>query len=88
MPSAAEYDIPDLIPMRTTNVLRWFLGLAIGLPILIVLLLFAGALLRSMNDETGAEVLRGIAVGGGVLWAIVLVGLLIAVAVDLIGRER
>ena len=73
--------------MRITSVLRWFLGLAVGLPILIVLLGFAGALLRSMGDEPGAEVLRGIAIGGGVLWAIVLVGLLIVVAVDLLGRD-
>lgn len=73
--------------MRTTSVLRWFLGLAVGLPILIVLLQFAGALLRSMEDEPGAEVLRGIAIGGGILWAIVLVGLLIVVAVDALGRK-
>ena len=72
--------------MRTTSVLRWLLGLAIGLPILIVLLQFAGAALRSMNDEPAAEVLRAIAVGSGVLWAVVLVGLLIIVAVDALGR--
>ena len=72
--------------MRTTSVLRWLLGLAIGLPILIVLVQFAALVLKTMGDETGAQALRAIAIGGGILWGVVLVGLLIVTALDAIGR--
>lgn len=70
-----------------TNVLRWLLGLTLALPILILILQFAGALLRVMGDEQGAEVLRGIGIGAGVLWGLTLTGLLIAIAVDALDRR-
>jgi hypothetical protein len=74
--------------MRLTSVLRWLLGFAIGLPILVLVLQFAARLLAVMGDEAGGGVLRAIAVAVSIAWAVVLLGLVIAVAVELIGRDE
>ena len=73
--------------MRPTNALKWLLYLALGLPMLVLVLQFAAALLAVMGDEPGARVIRWIAVGGGVLWVVALLGLLVAVAIETLDRE-
>lgn len=73
--------------MRLTNLLKWFLCLALGLPMLVLVVQFAGLLLAAMEDEPGAAVLRGVAIAGGVLWVLALLGLIILVAVEMINRE-
>jgi hypothetical protein len=77
-----------LLMMRVTNILRWLLVLAIGLPMLALLLQFARVLLVEMGDPRGGEVLRGISVGVGITWAATLLGLLIVVAVETISRDE
>jgi hypothetical protein len=74
--------------MRLTRVLRWLLGFAIALPMLVLLLQFAGRLLAVMGDEPGGSVLRTLAVSAGILWAVILLGLVIVVAVELIARDE
>ena len=74
--------------MHLTSVLRWLLGFAIGLPMLVLVLQFAGRLLAAMGDEAGGRVLRAIAVAAGIAWSVVLLGLVIAVAIELIGRDE
>ena len=74
--------------MRLTSVLRWLLGFAIALPMLVLVLQFAARLLAVMGDAPGGAVLRTIAVAVGIVWAVVLLGLVIAVAVELVGRDE
>lgn len=61
------------------------LGAAILLPIVIVVLAAFGQLLRALGDAAGAAVLMRVVLGGGILWILSLIGLLLAVAAKQIG---
>jgi hypothetical protein len=74
--------------MRLTQVLRWLLFLAIGMPMLVLVVQFAGVLLAAMGDQLGARVLRAIAIGGSLFWIVVLLGLIIVVAIETLNRNE
>jgi hypothetical protein len=62
--------------------------LAIGLPMVALVLQFAARLLAVMGDEAGARVVRAVAAGGGVLWALSLLGIVIVTAIETLRREE
>lgn len=74
--------------MRLTNALRWLLCLAVGLPMLVLVLQFSGRLLAVMGDEAGARALRGVAIGAGIAWGVALLGIVIVMAVDTVSRDE
>jgi hypothetical protein len=65
--------------LRTT--LKVLLTLAIGLPVLEAVLVWAAGLLAATGDAAAASVLRQINVAAGVLWILTLVAIVIALAV-------
>jgi hypothetical protein len=56
------------------------LAAAVLLPAAIVVVAAFGRLLRAMGDLSGGAVLDRAALGAGVVWVLVLLGLLLAVA--------
>ncbi len=75
----------DLVP-------RWgrllLVGGALLLPIAICVVLALSSLLGAMNDTRGGEALRYVALGGGILWVIDLICLLLVQGVNsLIDRD-
>lgn len=68
-----------LIPQRLVLVL---LAAAILVPITVCVLLSVAALLNAMGDNTGGVVLQRIALAGGVVWAVDLICLVLALAAN------
>jgi hypothetical protein len=66
-------------------VLTLLVTVAMVLPVAIVVVLAAARLLGAMQDDAAAAVLDRIALGAGVLWAIALVALLLALAIHALG---
>jgi hypothetical protein len=64
---------------RTLTIL---LTAALVLPIVELVLLGLGRLLAALGDASGAAVLDRIGLGGGIVWVIVLVCLLLTVAIQ------
>ncbi len=58
---------------------------AILLPIAICVIFGVAALLTQMGDLAGGAVLHRIALGGGILWVIDLIGLVLLLAVGSLG---
>jgi hypothetical protein len=54
----------------------------IFLPIILCVVLGVAALLGAMGDTTGGLVLHRIALAGGILWIIDLIGLVLVLAID------
>jgi len=71
---------------------RWAVMLlsvgAVLLPIAVLVVLGTGELLGAMGDETGGAVLRRIALAGGMLWVIDLLGLLLVLALNSLGNDE
>lgn len=70
---------------------RWliqFVVAALLLPIVICVLVGVGRLLAGMADTAGAAVLDYLALGGGILWLIDLIILVVLLAVDAAAREE
>lgn len=74
--------------MRFPVILRWLVCLAVGLPMLVLVLQFASVLLSEMGDQPGGRVLRYISTGAGIAWAVSLLGLLIVVALETLSRDE
>ncbi len=55
------------------------------LPITICVVLGLASLLEAMADAPGARVLRYVALAGGVVWIVVLVGLILVQAIHALG---
>lgn len=55
---------------------------AVLLPIAICVILGVGGLLQAMGDSAGGAVLHRIALSGGILWAIDLICLVLALAIS------
>ncbi|MEN6458607.1 MAG: hypothetical protein ABFC63_06720 [Thermoguttaceae bacterium] len=72
-----------LIPQRVTVAL---LVAAVLLPIAICVVVAVGWLLAGMGDPWGQVFLFRIALLGGILWVIDLVGLVLSLAVGVLGR--
>jgi len=60
---------------------------AVLLPVAVLVILGTGELLGAMGDALGGTVLRRIALAGGILWVIDLLGLLLALALNSLGGE-
>ncbi len=77
--------------MRPKPVPRWaILTLLAGfalLPIAVLVVWTMGVLLGSMGDALGGAVLTRIALAGGLLWAIDLLGLVLALALNSLDDE-
>jgi len=71
---------------------RWAVVLLIAgavlLPIAVLVVLGTGELLDVMGDEMGGAVLRRIALAGGMLWVIDLLGLLLVLALNSLGNDE
>jgi hypothetical protein len=59
---------------------KWLLVLALALPVVQAVLVWIRALLNSMNDAEGAEIIAGVGTICQVVWSVSLVGLLIVLA--------
>jgi hypothetical protein len=77
-------DFPDLSPSRRIMTLRSatkvLLTLALGLPVIQVVLIWVAGLLKSMGDEAGATIIRHVGTGCQVVGSVSLVGLVIVLA--------
>jgi hypothetical protein len=69
---------PPLVPHRIVLAL---IVTAILLPIAICIVFGVAALLQAMGDSAGGAVLHRIALGGGILWAINLISLVLVLAI-------
>ena len=69
---------PPLVPQRIVLVLT---VLAVVLPIIVCVVIGVAALLDGMGDFAGGAMLHRIALFGGILWAIGLIGLLLVLAI-------
>jgi hypothetical protein len=68
-------------PPLLRRLLLALIALAVILPIAISIVAGVGALLGAMGDAIGGRVLGWIALAGGIVWVIVLVGLVLFQAV-------
>ena len=66
--------------MTLRSAAKTLLALAIGLPIVQIVLFWVGGLLASMGDESGARIIQHLGTACQVLWAVSVVGLVIALA--------
>ncbi len=74
--------LPPLIPRRLVLTL---IAAAILLPIALCVVLGVAALLVQMGDASGGAVLHRTALAGGILWAIDLICLVLALAIGTLG---
>jgi hypothetical protein len=75
-----NWNMPQpLVPQRAVLAL---LGGAVVLPIALCVVLAVAALLSAMGDTTGGVALQRIALAGGILWAIDLICLILALAIQ------
>jgi len=72
--------------MKTRPVLALLVCLALALPMVVIVLLAVAAVLGAMQDLVGQAVVERMALAGGVLWAIDLVLMLVAVAISSLGK--
>ena len=66
--------------MTLRSAAKTLLAMALGLPIVQVVLFWVGGLLASMGDQTGARIIQHVGTACQVLWAVSVVGLVIALA--------
>jgi hypothetical protein len=59
----------------------------LALPVAICIVLALAELLAVMHDGLGATVLRYVALAGGIVWIVVLVGLVFVQAIHALGRS-
>ncbi len=71
----------------STKVLLALIFAGIVLPITICVVLALALLLAAMGDALGGLVLRYVALAGGIVWFVVLVGLILIQAIDTLGRS-
>ncbi len=71
--------------MISRHVLKILVTLTLVMPVAIVVLLAVARLLAAMQDAAAAAVLDRIALAAGVLWAIDLVCLLLALGINALG---
>lgn len=64
-------------PIRPT-----LIGVTIVLPIILCVVLGVAALLDAMGDTAGGGVLHRIALAGGILWVVDLIGLVLVLAIN------
>jgi uncharacterized membrane protein len=69
----------------TSKVLLALTVVGLVLPVMICVVLGLAALLTAMHDTVGGAVLRYVALAGGVVWIVVLVGLIFVQAIHTLG---
>jgi hypothetical protein len=74
--------------MKLHHAVRLLLALVFGLPLVQAIFLWVAGLLRAMGDEPAAAVIANINTAAGVLWLVVLVGLVVALAMQSLERTR
>lgn len=72
--------------LRSTS--KLLLGLSLALPVIQAVLIWVGGLLVSMGDEAGAQAIRHVGTACQVVWAVCLVGLLIALAAVVLNEDH
>jgi hypothetical protein len=72
--------------MTLRSATKTLLILALGLPVVHIVLIWVGSLLASMGDEAGATIIRRVGTGCQVTWAVTLVGLVIVLALALLNE--
>jgi hypothetical protein len=68
--------------MSLRNAIKWLVAMALALPVVQAVLVWAAALLSTMGDAAGAAVASRVGTACQVVWAVVLVGLLIVIALS------
>jgi hypothetical protein len=80
------------MPLRSTaklrNTVMWLLIATLALPVVALVLAWAGGLLRAMGDVAGAIAVGYVVTACQVVWAVCLVGLLITLAIVVVNDER
>ena len=71
----------------SSKVLLALMVAGLVLPITICVVLALASLLAAMGDAVGGAVLRYVALAGGVVWIVVLVGLIFVQAIHALGRS-
>jgi hypothetical protein len=69
----------------TSKVLLALIVAGLVLPIMILIVLALALLLAGMGDVLGGKVLQYVALAGGVVWIMVLVGLILVQAIHVVG---
>lgn len=70
--------------MNSRSAVKLLLGFVLGLPILLVVLHWVTGLLTAMSDASAAAVLGHFSTAASVLWILAVVGLVIALAVEVL----
>jgi hypothetical protein len=73
--------------MTLRSTAQLLLAFALGLPIVQAVLFWVAGLLTSMGDNAGADIIRHIGTGCLVAWLVAIVGLLIVLALMVLGEE-
>ncbi len=71
----------------SSKVLLALLVAGLALPIMICVVLALAALLAATGDDLGGKILRYVALAGGAVWIVVLIGLIVVQAIDILGRS-
>ena len=70
--------------MSSRSAVKTLLGFVLGLPVLLMVLHWVSGLLAAMADESAAGVLGHLGTAISVLWIIAVVGLVIALALEVL----
>jgi hypothetical protein len=73
--------------MMLRTAVKSLLVLVLALPVVVLVLLWTGGLLRAMGDDVGATVVRCVATVCQAIWAVGLVGLLVTLALHVVSDE-
>jgi Na+-driven multidrug efflux pump len=74
--------------MTLRTVVKTLLVLVLALPMVAAVLVWVGGLLRAMGDPGGAMVVRHVGTVCQVAWVVCLIGLLVTLAIFVLGDER
>lgn len=76
--------------LRSTvrSTVKWLLVATLALPVVALVLAWAGGLLRAMGDVAGAIAVGYAVTACQVVWAVCLVGLLITLAIVVVDDEQ
>ncbi|HEX6963554.1 MAG TPA: hypothetical protein VF175_16930 [Lacipirellula sp.] len=73
--------------MNLRSALRLLLGLALGLPLLQMLLFWVARLLSAMGDAAAARIIERLMVVNGVVWLVALLAIIVLLAVRAIDDD-
>jgi hypothetical protein len=73
--------------MTLRNAVKTLLVLVMALPMVAAVLVWVVGLLRAMGDAAGATVVRYVATACQVAWSVCLVGLLVSLALMVLGER-